>query len=414
MSDHHPLSSFCEFIVDCEHKTAPLSARGYPSIRTPNVGRGRLILEGVNRVDEETFQAWTRRAVPRANDLIVAREAPVGNVAIVPADTQVCLGQRTVLVRPDPTKINPAYLCYFLLGDYAQSRFRATTSGATVGHLNMNHIRNLRMPPLPALSEQSRTASILSAYDDLMEVNRRKIAVLEAMARGLFEEWFVSFRYPGHESLKIVDTPNGPLPEGWEWGTARDLIEFDPRTKVPADGEKPFIPMGCLDTSTSLISEVEVRAGNSGSKFQNGDTLFARITPCLENGKTGIARDLRSNVGFGSTEFIVMRAARAGSAFAYCLARLDQFRRNAEAGMSGASGRQRAPTAKVASFEMGLPPRNSDIFDRFEAAAWPMLTLVGELGKANATLANARDLLLPRLVSGDRCVAAERGLEDPA
>src|SRR5262245_12463014 len=101
------LSSICELIVDCAHKTAPIPAEGYPSIRTPNIGRGRLILDGVNRVSEETYRNWTRRAEPRHGDLIFAREAPVGNVAIVPPGQNVCLGQRTVLIRPDRLKVNP-------------------------------------------------------------------------------------------------------------------------------------------------------------------------------------------------------------------------------------------------------------------------------------------------------------------
>ena len=95
------LNDYCELIVDCEHKTAPTQDTGFPSIRTPNIGKGRLLLEGVNRVSEETYKLWTQRAIPQTNDLILAREAPVGNVAIIPDGQQVCLGQRTVLIRPD-------------------------------------------------------------------------------------------------------------------------------------------------------------------------------------------------------------------------------------------------------------------------------------------------------------------------
>ena len=267
------------------------------------------------------------------------------------------------------------------------------------------------------MDEQRRIVAVLAAYDDLIEVNRRRIAVLESMARGLFEEWFVRFRFPGHENIEVTETPDGPLPEGWCWGSARDLIDFDPRTRVPEEGEKPFLSMGCLDTNTSLISPFEWRAGNSGVKFRNADTLFARITPCLENGKTGIVRDLppETGVGFGSTEFIVMRAARAGPAFAYCLARLENFRKEAEAGMAGASGRQRAKTEKVASYRLGIPPSTSQILAQFDAVAWPMLELVGALGKTNINLAAARDLLLPRLISGELSVAAaSRDLEAAA
>ncbi|NUO00407.1 MAG: restriction endonuclease subunit S [Saprospiraceae bacterium] len=135
------LEDACELIVDAEHKTAPFQKEGYPNIRTPNIGKGRLILEGVFRVSEETYRLWTKRAIPQANDLILAREAPVGNVAIVPENELVCLGQRTVLLRPDIQKINPQYLCYFLLGDEMQNSMLGKSGGSTVAHLNMKDIR---------------------------------------------------------------------------------------------------------------------------------------------------------------------------------------------------------------------------------------------------------------------------------
>ena len=86
------LNEACEFIVDCLHNTAPIQDDGYPSIRTPNIGKGRLLLDGVNRVSEETYQIWTQRAIPEIGDLILAREAPAGNVAVVKEGEKVCLG----------------------------------------------------------------------------------------------------------------------------------------------------------------------------------------------------------------------------------------------------------------------------------------------------------------------------------
>jgi type I restriction enzyme S subunit len=131
------LQSVCELIVDCEHKTAPTQDEGYPSIRTPNIGRGYLILERVNRVSEETYRQWTKRAVPQEGDLVMAREAPVGNVAIVPAGLQLCLGQRTLLIRPDRTKVEPAFFNFLLNGPQVQTLIHAKTGGSTVPHLNM-------------------------------------------------------------------------------------------------------------------------------------------------------------------------------------------------------------------------------------------------------------------------------------
>jgi type I restriction enzyme, S subunit len=275
----------------------------------------------------------------------------------------------------------------------------------------MKDIRNLPIPPLPALPTQRRIASILGAYDDLVAVNRRRIALLEEMARRLFEEWFVHLRFPGRQERAAMASRGTKLPTGWEAGTAGDLIDFDPTTTVRKDRLKPFIPMSGLSTSTSLIEQIEWKEGNSGAKFRNGDTLFARITPCLENGKTGLVRDLPGDgLGFGSTEFIVMRGRWAGPAFCYELARQDGFREHARRSMSGATGRQRARTESVRTYPLAIPP--DALLEQFERIAFPLLELSGLLGAANARLRASRGLLLPRLLSGDAAVAsAERELE---
>ncbi len=173
------LNDVCEFIVDCLHKTAPIQSEGYPSIRTPNVGRGRLILEGVNRVSQDTYDEWTKRAIPVAGDLILAREAPAGNVAVVKEGQIVCLGQRTVHLRPDRNKVDSDFLCYFLLTPKQQGELLAGETGATAGHVNMRDIRRLKLGPLPEMHKQKKAGEIISNYDDLIENNRRRIALLE-------------------------------------------------------------------------------------------------------------------------------------------------------------------------------------------------------------------------------------------
>ncbi len=150
------LNDACEFIVDCLHATAPTQEEGFPLIRTPNIGKGRLDLNGVYRVSEETYQAWTRRAVPESGDLILAREAPAGNVAIVKNGERVCLGQRTVHLRPDRSKVDPDFLCYFLLAPLQQGRLLAGETGATAKHVNMKDIRKLSLEGLPSLAAQKR------------------------------------------------------------------------------------------------------------------------------------------------------------------------------------------------------------------------------------------------------------------
>lgn len=214
------LSDVCEFIVDCPHSTAPDEGEGYPLIRTPNVGKGRLDLNGVHRVSESVYKQRIQRGAPRANDLIFAREAPAGNVALVQENQTVCLGQRTVLIRPNVQKVNPQYLVYYLLSPKPQHELLGTANGATVAHVNLPAIRNLKIE-LPEKSVQDKIGTILVTYDDLIENNQKQIKLLEEAAQRLYKEWFVDLRFPGHENTKIVDG----VPEGWQYEKLGDLVK---------------------------------------------------------------------------------------------------------------------------------------------------------------------------------------------
>lgn len=205
------LNDICEFIVDCPHTTAPDEGAGYPLIRTPNIGKGRLVLNGVHRVSEKVYRQRIQRGMPQDNDLIFAREAPAGNVAIVKNGEKVCLGQRTVLLRPDKSKVCPDYLVYYILAPAQQYKLLGTANGATVAHVNLPVIRNMPVE-LPPLEVQEIVAGYLSAYDNLIENNQKQIKLLEEAAQRLYKEWFIDFRFPGHEDTPIVDG----VPEGWK------------------------------------------------------------------------------------------------------------------------------------------------------------------------------------------------------
>lgn len=189
------LAELCELIVDCEHKTAPTQKEGIPSIRTPNIGAGRLILDGVYRVSEETYAEWTRRAEPKPGDLILAREAPAGNVAVIPDGARVCLGQRTVLIRPKRSVFDSTYLAHLLLCASSQKRLLAHSRGATVQHINMRDIRAFRVHVVPPLDEQRRTVDKLSALieqgDLLAQTQSRKLAALDELKKSLLHQAFL-------------------------------------------------------------------------------------------------------------------------------------------------------------------------------------------------------------------------------
>lgn len=205
------LNDVCELIVDCPHSTEPDEGEGYPIIRTPNIGVGYLDLEGVQRVSKAAYDRRNIRAVPRPNDLILAREAPAGNVGIIREGMKVCLGQRTVLIRPSAEKVSPLFLNYYLNAPKQRHALLSNSNGATVSHVNMPVIRNLVIE-LPDREDQDRIADVLSAYDELIENSRRQIKLLEEAAQRLYKEWFIDLKFPGHETAPIVDG----LPEGWK------------------------------------------------------------------------------------------------------------------------------------------------------------------------------------------------------
>ncbi len=188
------LNDLCEAIVDCEHKTAPTQDRGIPSIRTPNVGKGVLLLDGVNRVSEETYREWTRRAEPRPGDLILAREAPAGNVAVIPEGLRVCLGQRTVLLRPKKELFIPAYLAHLLLRPCSQMRLLAHSRGATVQHINVKDIRAFRISSLPSLAEQrvvvETVEGLMAQEQSLIEACTHKLTDLTTLRQSLLQAAF--------------------------------------------------------------------------------------------------------------------------------------------------------------------------------------------------------------------------------
>ena len=216
------LSDICELIVDCPHSTAVDEGKGYPLVRTPNIGKGRLIYQGMHRVSEDVYLQRNKRATPQEDDLIFAREATAGNVALIQEGEKVCLGQRTVLIRPNKALVNPAFLTYFLLAPKQQYNLLSTANGATVAHVNLPTIRNLKLE-LPNLDVQRRIADVLSRYDALIENYQRQIKLLEEAAQRLYKEWFVDLRFPGHQSTPIINN----LPQSWQkkkLGEIADII----------------------------------------------------------------------------------------------------------------------------------------------------------------------------------------------
>lgn len=354
------------------------------------------MLEGVHRVSQEVYHQRNARAIPRAGDLILAREAPAGNVALIQEGEEVCLGQRTVLIRPNKEVVNSAFLAYYLLSPEAQFRLMGRANGATVSHVNLPIIRNLKVD-LPSMEMQERIADLLSHYDSLIENNRRQIKLLEETAQLLYKEWFVDLRFPGHEHTPIV---NG-IPQGWSWVTYGDVIEFNPKVQLSKNGAYLKVPMNALSTGAAVVDMAccERTTSTGGAKFENGDTLFARITPCLENGKTGLWYSESYAQAVGSTEFIVMRSRCLNPYMVYSIARTEAFRQMAQGTFVGADGRQRAQADKMQEAPCLCPSQS--VIQEHQRVVEPLMQRAFLLNRQNRILSEARDRLLPKLMNGE-------------
>ena len=396
-SENPTLDEVCEFIVDCLHNTAPTQSTGYPSIRTPNVGRGRLMLEGVNRVSEDVYAEWTKRAIPEPGDLILAREAPAGNVAIIREGQKVCLGQRTVHLRPDQKVVDPDFLCYYLLAPRQQGALLASETGATARHVNMRDIRRLKLGLLPTVTTQRRLGQIMASYDDLIENNRRRITLLEEAARLLYHEWFVHFRFPGHEHVKIIDG----LPLGWEQRTLGDVVEVVRDTAKPSDFEDDDIHIGLehIPRRSFTLADwgLAEDLASSKTRFEEGDILFCKIRPYFH--KVGFT--LRA--GVASSDAMAWRVKDAEDwPLAVCATSSDYFVAVASKTVREGSKMPRADWQVLRNYSIPKPP--AGLLGIFNDAVYPITAQCKALALQNRALVQARDLLLPRLVNGEIAV----------
>ena len=281
---------------------------------------------------------------------------------------------------------------------------------------------------IPSKSEQKAIAQILGTLDDKIELNRRMNETLEAMARALFKSWFVDFdpvraKAVGRDSglpqsladlfpARLAGSEIGEIPEGWRLSSLPEVVDVNPARSLRKGEVAPYLDMANMPTQGHTPGCVVDRPFGSGTRFTRGDTLVARITPCLENGKVAFVDFLKDGqIGWGSTEYIVLRPKPPLPAeFAYCLARSVEFREFAVQSMTGSSGRQRVPAQALGHFRLVVCPES--ISDAFGRVVRPMFVRASEAAAEARTLAALRDLLLPKLISGEiRLRDAEKAVE---
>ena len=296
-------------------------------------------------------------------------------------------------------KGNDPRFCFRLLQSLDLAHLDVGSANPT---LNRNHAHLLRVR-VPALEEQRRIASILGAYDDLIEVNRRRVAVLEAMARDLYEEWFVRFRFPGHPKHNISRPFVGSHPIGWSGGVLGDLVELRRDKTAPGEhlSDRVYLPIECIGRRTLALAETRPwsEAQSSLQLFERGDILFgamrAYFHKVLPAPMAGITR---------ATCFVLRPRSPILFAFATLTLFRDETVTFAAANSKGSTIPYAHWSGSLERFPIALPP--SGLLRQFDRIVRPLLDQIMATYETNRLLFASRDLLLPRLISGELAVAA--------
>lgn len=301
---------------------------------------------------------------------------------------------------------------YYVLQNVYNSNIFFNYESKTTGIKNLlinTAFENILVPKFH-LDTQKIISEVLSQIDAKIELNQKINAELESMAKLIYDYWFVQFDFPD-ENGKPYKTSGGKMvynevlnieiPEGWVCANLSSITNLNPSLSIPKGHVASHLDMRSIP-EMGYMTELPIKKEfKGGVKFQNGDVVIARITPCLENGKTAFISLLDNDeIGFGSTEFIVLRGVNPDYySFLAFLARSVSFRTFAISKMTGTSGRRRVSASDIGEYKLAFPT-DLTLFSRFNKLVMPKLKLMTSNTKENDALSKSRDWLLPMLMNG--------------
>ena len=411
-----PLEELCDLIVDCPHSTPEyVDWSGYLCARTHDFATGSLQIQNVGHVSKETYEERTARAVPCYGDLIYSREGSIHGIAAqIPRDAKICLGQRTVLIRPSPDRANHLYILYWLNSNQVRSYVDGHKTGSAAPRINLPTIRALPVA-VPPLSVQHAIGSVLGTLDEKIELIHRMNETLEALAKALFKSWFIDFdpvrakiagRAPiGMDAATAALFPtamDGERPAGWAdasiyeaaavtYGAPFASALFNTQRRG-----KPLVRIRDLKDEEPQVWTTEQHS--KGVLIEPGDILV------------GMDGEFRAHVWGGDEAWLNQRVCLFKPRPGFCTA----FVQHAiVAPLALVEATETATTvihlgkSDIDKFKFVMPTRQ--VLDAFKRSAQPWLDLIVSNKRESRTLAQLRDLLLPRLLSGElRIRDAER------
>jgi type I restriction enzyme S subunit len=389
-------------------------------LRTTNIKGGRIDREECRRVAKETFVKWTRRADVRRGDVILTREAPLGEVGYVDFDDTVFLGQRLMQYRANPALLEPRFLLYSFLSKDLQNQFGAHEgSGSTVSHIRVGDCSKFQFS-LPPLAEQKAIAAVLGTLDDKIELNRRMNATLEAMARALFQSWFVDFdpvraKIDGRPPAALdpataalfpdsfVETALGHIPLGWEVCPLSEKIQLlsggTPKTSEPTywDGDIPWYSVRDAPSETDVwVIHTDKHVTKLGIANSAAQVFPEKTTIISARGTGGKLALTAVPMAMNQSCYGVRGITGYGDYFTYYLLR------EATAQLQQRTHGNVFDTITTETFKtLDCIFPTPEITAAFDKLVEPLLGQIRANLHQSRTLATLHDTLLPKLLSGE-------------
>jgi type I restriction enzyme S subunit len=349
----YDIGSACSLVVDCPHTTPTFRDEGILVARTTNIRDGRFVVEGASYVDEQEYRTRILRAEPQAGDVIFTREAPVGEAFVVPLGMQVCLGQRVMLLRPEPSVLDPIYLLSQISSGFVRSRIATLTAGTTNPHLNVSEVRSFLLP-MPPIAEQRRIAEVLDTLNEAIRSTERVIAKLEQAKQGLLRALLThgidesgGLRNPDSNPNKFASTRFGPRPANWSVLKLEELIQGRPKNGYsPKEVDQwtgtLMLGLGCLTPSGFRPLQLK-NAPLSGLRTErallnDGDLLISRANTRELVGLSGRFRSLGTPCIYPDLMMRLKPNDRITPEYLEITLRAPETRRQIQAAASGTSG----------------------------------------------------------------------------
>ena len=364
------LGDICESISDGDHLPPPKSVNGIPFVTISNVNSSNQFdFKNTMFVPQEYYEKLDEKRKPRINDILYSVVGSFGNPVFIKEN-------RPFVLRPNESRIHPRYLYYKMLSKDFYMKADAVAVGAAQRTISLTSLRNMEIS-IPCKDSQKRIADILSAYDNLIENNQKQIKLLEEAAQRLYKQWFIDLRYPGHETTKIVDG----LPEGWRKGSIGDIAEFK-RGKVitkgdVVEGNVPVVAGGLEPAyyhNASFTESPVITVSGSGANAGFARMYFQKIW----------ASDC-SYVDSSATNFIY---------FTYSF--LKENKKSLDSLQKGAA-QPHVYAKDINALKLNCPPK--DLLVKFEKSVKPLFDKIGKCQNVIEKSKDARDRLLPKLMS---------------